>query len=428
MLQIAPFRGLRYNTERFSSDLSALIAPPYDVLDASDKAALLRKHERNIVAVDLPHMPPKTAGPDEVYARAADLLNAWRGDGTLRTETRPVIYVYHQQYEVAGRSYVRRMFFARMRLEEFGAGTVFPHERTFGGPKEDRLKLMQATRCQLSAVFGLYSDPSGGVSALLNVPEDRPDATGEMDGVANRLWVLADESRIRELAERMAHLPLYIADGHHRYGTALTYRDQLNATAALPADHPARFVLVGFCAMEDPGCLILPTHRVISGLGGVRPDRILAALEEGVQMRAVIESSGPEQLLGSVTSDDIGIFLAATDGMYLGRFTHREKLRQLSPDRSEAYRRLDLAYLHDYLIDQLLTGQALGGAAPTVQYTHSATEAIRMARDSGGVAFMTRPCTMADLRAVSEANDLMPQKSTFFFPKLATGLVINPLE
>ena len=172
MPEIAAFRAVRYNPGRLGTDQSHLIAPPYDVLSAADKAELLSRSDRNIVAIDLPHVPPESAGPDAVYEEAAGRLQQWLQDGTFITESQPSIYVYHQSYEYAGRQYTRKKFFARMRLEPFGTGTVFPHERTFGGPKEDRLKLMQATRCQLSAVFGLYSDPANKISGLLD-PGDR---------------------------------------------------------------------------------------------------------------------------------------------------------------------------------------------------------------------------------------------------------------
>lgn len=429
MPDLRPLRALRYSADRVGRDLSSLIAPPYDVLDARDKDELLGRHPRNIVAIDLPHVPPKSAGPDEVYARAAATLDEWRREGTLVSETAPAIYVYHQQYQHAGRSYTRRKFFARMRLEEFGTGTVFPHERTFGGPKEDRLKLMQATRCQLSAVFGLYSDPGQAVSSLLAVDESRPDVTAELNGVTNRLWAITDQTIIDALKARMARLPVYIADGHHRYGTALIYRKMLSEKGALPPDHPAQFVLVGFCAMEDPGAVILPTHRVISGFDTGKVPAILDALKAGIDLQpSSFGGADPETWLPAGGTNDIAVYAPGPDLVYVGRFSKRAALDTLAADRTPAYRRLDLAYLHDYLLNELVTKQALGGAAPTIQYTHAADEAAKLARESGGIAFVCKPCTMNDLRSVSDAGDLMPQKSTFFYPKLATGLVINPLE
>lgn len=428
MPEITAFCALRYNPERFSSEYSKLIAPPYDVLSAEDKAALVRRHERNIVVVDLPHVPPSSAGPDELYVQAARTLESWRRDGTLIEDGKPALYVYHQEYEYGGRRYIRKKFFARMRLIEFGRGTVFPHEQTFGGPKADRLKLIQATKCQLSAVFGLFSDSPSAISGLLDVTGRPADLEAELEGVANRLWLVQDPATIRKVAAAMADRPVFIADGHHRYGTALNYRDALLADHALPMDHPARFILVGLCAMEDPGAVILPTHRVLSAFGETPARLVLEALREGVQMQPASGTPiDPDGLLPFDAPDDVGVFLADGQKLFRGRFTQRDRLPALAPKQSRAWCQLDLAYLHRYLIEELISNGLMGGAQPLIQYFKSAGQAIQAARDCGGIALLTKPCTMAQLRAVSEAGDLMPQKSTYFYPKLATGLVINPL-
>jgi len=427
--EIRAFRGLRYNPGRFKDDFSKLIAPPYDVLTGNDKAALLAKHDRNIVGVDLPFVPPKSAGPDELYEQAAKTLSAWQQDGTIITEEKPALYVYHQQYEYGGRQFTRKKLFTQMRLEEFGKGTVFPHEHTFGGPKADRLKLMTATRCQLSAVFGLYSDPDSAVSDLLNVSSKPTDITAELDGIVNRLWVVTDEAVIQAVAKQLATRPVFIADGHHRYGTALNYRDQLLADGDLPMDHPARFILIGLCAMEDPGAVILPTHRTISAFGEMTPDLVLDSLRDGVDLREVTcDLSDPENLLPADSPDDLCVYVADGDKTYAGKYSQRAKLAELAPDQSPAWRELDVAYIHRYLIDELVTKEILGGAAPTIQYLKQAAKALETARECNGIALICKACSMAQLRAVSEAGDLMPQKSTYFYPKLATGLVISPLE
>jgi uncharacterized protein (DUF1015 family) len=425
--EISAFQALHYNSHRFTRDISALVAPPYDVLSAEDKAGLLRQNEHNIVAVDLPHVPPKTAGPDEVYARAAKLLQQWIADQALIADPQPAIYVYHQRYQHGGQTFTRKKFFARLRLEAFGTGSVFPHEQTFGGPKEDRLKLMQATRCQLSAVFGLYSDPSNSVSGLLAVEQQEPDLTAKMEDVHNYLWTVHDKAIIDAVASSLAHRAVYIADGHHRYGTALTYRDWLTAqTGPLTFEHPAQFVLVGFCAMEDPGCVILPTHRVLVGVGD-QGSAIRDSWSEGLRLTPAADTD-PSKLITLNSPHDLAIYVAREDRYYTATFTNRQVLDSLAPERTAPWRKLDLAYLHQYLIDELVTRKVLSGAAPTIHYIKDAAEAIADARATNGIALLCKPCTMAELRAVSEAGDLMPQKSTYFYPKLATGFVINPLE
>jgi uncharacterized protein (DUF1015 family) len=428
--EIAPFAGIRYDTARFGSDLSKLVAPPYDVLEADDKAALIAIDPHNIVTVDLPYVPPKSAGPAALYDQAASTLKSWRSEGILQQESEPALYVYHQEYSVAGQSYTRKMFFARMRLEEFGKGTVFPHEQTFGGPKEDRRMLMETTRCQLSAIFALYSDPERRVNAILDVGKQVADVTAQLDGVVNKMWVITDAEVIEAVRKAMADRAVYIADGHHRYGTALMYRDVVAKQAGpLPADHPANFILIGLCAMEDPGCLILPTHRAIADFGGASLSDILTALQKGIDITPLDQTpDDPEALLPPDADADLAIYVAADNKTYRGTFTQRKALPSLAPDRSEAWQELDLAYLHRYLIEECLTNGVLKGEAPTTTYHKGAAKAVDSARATNGIALLCKACTMEQLRAVSHAGDLMPQKSTFFYPKLATGLVIHSLE
>ncbi len=430
MPEIQPFRAIRYNSARFGSDWTVLVAPPYDVLTADDKARLLQQSPFNIVGVDMPFVPPRQAGPPEVYRQAAETLREWLAEGVLARDEKPAIYVYHQSYRWGGRDYTRRMLLAAMRLEEFGKGRVLPHELTHGGPKEDRLMLMRATRCQLSPVFGLYSDPSNAVAGVLDRGAKPADVTAALGEVVHRMWIETDADAIRQVSTRLAGTAVYIADGHHRYSTALNYRNEAAAAAggALSADHPANFVLIGLCAMEDPGCVILPTHRVLSGLGGLKAADLM-------RVWAPVCSFAPAELPAGATArliepgapHDIALYAPEEKRYYVGTFTNRGLLERLSPDRSRAWRALDLAYLHRCMFEESLTAGALKGSPPGVAYTPSIEEAERMAAATGGVAILVKPTAMAELRAVADANDFMPQKSTFFYPKLATGMVVYPL-
>ncbi len=416
MVEVKAFAAIRYDERRLGGDLSAVLAPPYDVLDQGDKAALLARSPRNIVAVDLPHIPPKSAGPPEVYARAARLLDQWLVDGTLIKDSSPALYPYHQLFEHEGRSYTRRMLIARVRLQPFSAGGVLPHEKTFGGPKEDRLALMKATKCQLSPIFGLYSDPSDAVgSALASSTAESPPATGTLQGVQNRLWAVEDAAVIERVSRAMADKRIYIADGHHRYGTALMYREWLaqeaGARGGLPDDHPANFVMFVLAGMEDPGCLILPYYRA---LGGISVEALMRAWANGVR-------PAPES-----AASDLRLVDGATGKQAPVVFTRRDILNKLAPDEGAAWRKLDYAYLHRYLIDELLAKHV--GRAPAVHYLKSKGDAIETARKESGVALLVNATPMAQLREVAESSGLMPQKSTYFFPKLATGLAINPLD
>jgi uncharacterized protein (DUF1015 family) len=276
MAQIEAFRAIRYS----QPDLSDLVAPPYDVLSADDKQALLDRHDQNIVSIDLPHVPPKDAGPDEAYQKAAGELVSWLDTHHLARDPQPAIYVYHQTYSVDGRTLTRKKFFARLRLEPLGAGTVFPHEQTFGGPKEDRLKLTQATRCNLSPIFGLYPDPKNEVSGILDQAIRRsPDAMATLEGVQNSLWVVTEHAVIEAVRSKLRNLPIYIADGHHRYSTAWTYRQlQVDEIGEPRSDDPINFVLTVFCGMEDPGATIQPYFRTIVDVPHITGAALEAAL------------------------------------------------------------------------------------------------------------------------------------------------------
>ena len=428
MSTIRPFAAIRFVTRATARDISTRLSPPYDILEQRDKDALLAADTRNFVKIDLPHTPPKSAGPPEAYAAAQATLAAWLADGTLVRDTVPAVYVYHQRFRHDGGEHTRRMFFVRLGLEAFGTGSVFPHETTFGGPKEDRLCLTKATGANLSPIFGLYEDAEHVVSRHLEAALPRePLAVGTLDGVENLLWGVSDVEVVSAVARLMATKPIYIADGHHRYGTGLLYRDWLvEQRGSLPADHPANFVLCALCAMEDPGLLILPTHRVLPGVNvteeALRADQRLdvGPLNDPNPAEAVhaLNRLGPQAV----------VVFNHRSGKYLYvRPRDADVLNAFEPQRSPAWRRLGLAFLHAYLLDRLVTPSVCGGAEPTIHYIKSAPDAIAAATQSAGTAFLMQPTTMAELRSVCSAGDLMPQKSTYFYPKLASGLVINPL-
>ncbi len=413
MPELMPFAAIRYDFASTGGDLSDVVAPPYDVVDQNDKDALLARSANNIVSVDLPHVPPKSAGPPACYVEAAARFEQWLSDGVLVREATPAMYLYHQNFEHAGRSYTRKMFIARVRLTPFSDGSILPHEQTFGGPKEDRLALMQSTKCQLSALLGMYADPDHRVSNAFAATADRQaDVTAMLNGVENRMWIVGDAAVVQSVVTTMAEKKVYIADGHHRYGTALQYRNWLTEQngGELANDHPANYVMFVLASMDDPGCLILPYHRAIANVSS-------ATVQEAWR-------NGTEPC--DAGDADVVVWDGATGEGSPLRFCNRAIMATLEPDKGEAWRQLDYAYLHRYLIDELLTTGT--GTTPDVRYVKSDENAKQIARDHNGVALLVNATPMAHLRAVSESNELMPQKSTYFHPKLATGLTINPLS
>ncbi len=425
---LKPFRSIRYRGGE-DGDVSNLLAPPYDVLDAADKARLLARDPRNFVGADLPHVPPKAAGPAAAYEAAARQMSQWLADGTMIRDEKPALYVYHQHYSHGGHDYVRKLFFARLKLEPFGSGSVFPHEQTFGGPKEDRLCLTKATRANMSPIFGLYPDAENAVSRHLDrAISGEPLLRGRLDDTDNRLWAVTDEATIKQVVEMMRERPTFIADGHHRYGTAMLYREWLvEQQGPLPEEHPANYVLCAFCAMEDPGLLILPTHRVLPGVA-VEPG--LLRNDTKVEIAHLLVDS-PEQApsaLAKFGPQALALFSGKENSYFMLRPRQPNLLDSIAPDRSPAWRGLALAFLHAYLLDRVVTPQVLGGKPPEVHYVKAAEPAVAEARESSGSAFLLQATTMKEMADVCLAGDLMPQKSTYFYPKLASGLVVNPLE
>jgi uncharacterized protein (DUF1015 family) len=427
MAQIRPFAALHYNLDRFGRDVSALIAPPYDVLSQQQLARFAAASPNNIVHVDLPYYPPGSAGPDAVYAAANDKLQDWVRSQVLVQDASKRFYAYRQNFTKAGKRFSRLCMFAVLRLEPFGTGQVFPHEQTFGGPIADRLKLMQATGCQLSPIFGLVQLPLHEmVSKALGDTEIGWKA--DFDGVHHEVTPISDAKTIAGLSASLAIVPVYIADGHHRYKTALAYRDWLaGQKGSLSQDHPANFVMLGLMAMEDPGNLVLPTHRIVEGLSAARLAKVRDASKGMLQWRNLGKVS-PEQATSQLNSQKRKAFVFVTAGpaeAWLAILSADELPAEYAPDRTPAFRKLALSFLHKWLIETLLEKD--GGGAVKIRYTHDTAEACEAAGPDTS-AILVQACKMGELMAVCDAADTMPHKSTYFYPKLATGLVIHQLN
>jgi uncharacterized protein (DUF1015 family) len=434
---VRPFRALRYSPDAVA-DLASVVAPPYDVIGPAEHLELLARDPRNVVRLDFPDADPRDTDPDERYRRASRLLTAWRGQGTLRRDPRPTVSVLEDAYRLPGRDdeRVRRGFFASVRLEPFGTG-IRAHERTMSGPKEDRYRLLRATGVNTSPVVAMYEDASGRAAELLaSVAAAQPEVDiADSDAVRHRLWTLVagDGSTADELCEIASAAVLTIADGHHRYETALRYRDERRVGSPDGAALGSEEVLMLLLESRAGALDILPTHRVVLGLG----DEGLATLEVGLAGLFDVERGvAVERLIGA-----FGPLGAATGGV--GRFglwtrsggailrAKREALGPYLPPGGTALRRLDVSLLGAAL--EALTGidAAAIAAGDRVSYTKDAAEAVALVRDrSSGAdaAFLLEPTPASEIVAVAADGDVMPQKSTYIYPKALTGLVINPLE
>lgn len=438
MPQIRPFRALRYEPDSVG-DLTAVVAPPYDVLSAADRARLFARHERNVVRLDAPADELGDA-EDDRYRRAARTLAAWRSDGTLHKDPRPSVYVLEQTYRVPGtdRERTQRGFFARLRLEPLEPGSgVLPHERTLAAAREDRYRLLRATGVNTSPVIGLYDDPSGRAAAILAtlaVGRATIDICDD-DDVRHRVWVVEAAGPAAEAVEHLLAIaaaePITIADGHHRYETALRYRDERRMSRSCEEDPAFDYLLMLLLETTAEPLTVLPTHRIVRGLG----DDGVAALRDRLHELFEVTAAGRDELartFGSGTGDGgtgrLGLWTRAGGAVLEVR---RAVIDPLLPAAGEAVRGLDVVVLGAAL--EHLAGIDAAGVASgdRMAFTKSAAEAIAVVdahADGADAAFLLLPTPVAAINAVAREGDVMPQKSTYFYPKALTGLVINPLE
>jgi uncharacterized protein (DUF1015 family) len=436
--QIRPFRALRYAPDTIA-DLGAVVAPPYDVLTAADRARYQARDPRNVVRLDAPIEEPGDA-EDDRYRRAARTLAAWRSDGTLHKDPRPSIYVHEQIYRVPGTSVERtqRGFFARLRLEPLEPGSgVLPHERTLAAAREDRYRLLRATGVNTSPVIGLYDDPSGRagqILATLAVGSAAIDVVDD-DGVHHRLWVIAADGPARDLAQELLAIaaaePVTIADGHHRYETALRYRNERRMSRSCEEDPAFDYLMMLFLETTQP-LTILPTHRLVAGLNGDGVARLRDGLGE---LFSVAQSTRDELLArfggapsGAGGDGRFGLWTRAGGALLTAR---RAAFERHLPAGGPALRELDVVLLGAALERLAGIDPAAVAAGGRVSFTKSAAEAldaVDAAVDGIDAAFLLEPTPVASIAAVAAEGDVMPQKSTYFYPKALTGLVINPLE
>lgn len=433
MPQIEAFRALRYDLGHVGS-LSDVIAPPYDVIGPELQEQLYKRHPANCVRLILNREEPGDDERNNRYSRAAGFLKNWRNEGLLFSEPDPAIYVYHSRFDYAGETFNRRGFMARIKLERFGEGRIYPHEETMAGPKQDRLLLTRACKANLSQVFGLYPDSQSEAQELLEaaIAGKTPVEATDHLGVVHRVWPVYDVQTIARLAGLMGPKPIFIADGHHRYETACNYRDELAAAGPLPANHPANYVLMMCVGMSDPGMIVLPTHRLFRGLPAIGSAELIKKLGDSFTTRIVGEGADLaqsvwEEIEYGGDQGTLGLYTAQDDRWVVAKVTDagRARMAQLAADHSAAWQGLGVALLHRLVIDSLLAAHDL----PKPRYVHLIEEVVQgLDSEEFPLAALVMPATVDHVRQISEHRERMPAKSTYFYPKLLSGLVFNPLE
>jgi uncharacterized protein (DUF1015 family) len=443
MPEIHAFRGLRYNLGQVGS-LSDVIAPPYDVIDPALQDELYKRHPSNVIRLELNRDEPGDDENNNRYTRAARFFKNWKSEGVLQADPNPALYVYHQQFQYEGQTFDRRGFMCRVKLERFGEGNIFPHEETHASAKADRLKLTTACKANLSQIFGLYPDPNNEAQELLEaslVGATPLEATDHL-GVKHRMWLVTDVKVIQQVAGLLGPKPMFIADGHHRYETACNYRDQLAKNGPLPPEHPANFVLTQCVSMQDPGLVVLPTHRLFRGLQTHTAAELNHILEKYFTLQAAGHGPGEAHDLWKRIEHDadqsqMAFYTTADNQWTLARLNAagEMKMAEVAKDHSPQWQSLGVAILHRLVIETLLNAKDL----PKARYVHLVDEVVEglTKKDVIGegatnkdfpLAVLVMPATIQHIEQVSERNERMPAKSTYFYPKLLSGMVFNSLE
>jgi uncharacterized protein (DUF1015 family) len=431
--ELRPLHGLRYQPS-LVGDIGTVIAPPYDVISDEAQRALYARSPYNVVRLEY---GIDSGAETDRYEAAAAALADWQQRGIMQLEQAPSLYVYEQSFAHAGRSYARRAIVGRIRLEPWERGVVLPHEHTLSAPKADRLQLLRAGRTNVSPVFALYrsagEDPLSLCGSVLEAPPalDAVDGTGQ----SHRLWAIEDAGTIAKLQRYFTSRTLYIADGHHRYETALTYREERRASRTTWTDEePENFVLMALTAADDPGLLILPIHRLVRPVAETL--HLRAALEERFRLTEIGEGAGRlESFIRATSGQDFDgaavVMLGPAGAATLLQPESTSLIEATMPaGESAAWRRLAVNILQYGVLEPLL-GIDLDTLrkGENVLFTESADEAIAaVSRGEFPLAFLLHGVRPDEIFAVADAGDRMPQKSTYFYPKLGTGLVLYTMD
>jgi uncharacterized protein (DUF1015 family) len=441
MAKIIPFRGIAYNLARAGS-LANLVCPPYDIISPAAQQELYRKSPHNVVRLEYGLESPGDTESDNRYTRAKALLDEWSRTNILRQDREPAFYVYEMEYKVGAVVKRLRGFICLVRIEDYDSGVVKPHETTLSGPKTDRLKLLRSCRANFSQIFSLFSDPQRTIRSILAGVSGKPQMEVKNgDGVLHRIWLITDPYSIDAVAREMSDKPLFIADGHHRYDTALNYlKERRNAANSFTGEEGYNYTAMFLAAIEDPGLTILPAHRALFNLDGFHPRRFEEDLSryftiERIDFDRKSEVKDLHTVLETMAhranhAHIFGLRVKGEHSYYLMTLRNEEEMGVLLPGKSLAYRRLDVSILHHLVIDKLLgIRMETHKLGLNIEYIKDAEEADK--RIHNGIAeivFFMNPTKVKEVKDVATEGERMPQKATYFYPKLVTGLLIHKID
>lgn len=413
---VRPLAGVRYNLEEVL--LKNVIAPPYDVISPEMKEELKAKCPHNVVTMDLPD------GDEDKYANAAKIYKELLDKGILKQDVKPGFYVYEQIYEFGGKEYVRTGFVGLLKLEELGKGSVYPHEKTLSGPKKDRFELMKECKTNFSQIFGLYMDKENMLNSVFSDAKKNMPASSAVDdtGVKNTLWAVEENDAVEYIENFMKDKAIYIADGHHRYETALNFRDymrELNGDVA-GEEKPYDYVMMKFVNFYDEGLKIFPTHRVVDVDASFDVNAFLEQVAKTFTVEELADEAAATEYINNETNGrTMAVFY---DDKFYGIKAGEEVLENLHP----IYRKIDTYLLQKaVMIDILGMDEDRILRKEGVYFVQTMDKINKLTADKKAVAFLLKGVDIEIVREISESGLVMPQKSTYFYPKLQTGLVIN---
>lgn len=425
MAEVKAFKALRF-TEK-AGDISKNVCPPYDIISEEERLGFIAQSQNNIIRLEKP------VG-ESAYEDAKKLYLEMSDKGVIECDEKKGIYVYEEEFDALGNRYKIRGIFVRVRLEEFDKKVVLPHEETLSKAKQDRFDLMCSTFCNFSPIYCMYTDEKREITSLVDVMSNgRAEIEFEAkDGVIQRIWKCEDEALTDRVEELFKNKQLFIADGHHRYETGLRFRNHLMDKGVIrDRDHDANFIMMFLIDMENSGLVVFPTHRMVTGLENFDLDKALAGMKEYFDVTEIDEADIDAKL--SENADNKANVMASPDGkFYLSvmKADAEKKLSEMNPEKSDAYKELDVTVLHSLILENVLGIDKENMAQQiNLKYTRDKDEAIQAVKSGkANCSFIINATKVEQIKAVALEGEKMPQKSTYFYPKLITGLVMNRLN
>lgn len=436
MANIKPFKGLRYDIQMVG-DIASVVTPPYDIISAQQQEEYYQKNEHNVIRLEYGKELPDDSVTENKYTRAGEFLKSWIDDGILKFEDTDCIYLYEQKFYINGHETTYRGFISLVELEEFSKGIVLPHEETLSKAKTDRFNLMSTTFSNFSQIYCLYIDEQSQLKGLMtSITKSAPDISFTADDtILQNLWIIRDTDTIDKIKSGFASKQLFIADGHHRYETALNFRNKMREeNPDWTGDDLFNNVMMMLVDMDDPGLVVFPTHRLVRDLSSFDEVRFVSDLKDNFEIDKIIVERNVDVLCNAMEQDLLTLKETKVFGLYTGGdYFYRLRLKDTSimaeylPMQSEAYRNLDVSVLHTVILERSMgIDQANMADQKNLTYTRDAKEAVMGVRSGEyQCAFILNATRVHEIKDVSLAGEKMPQKSTYFYPKLVTGIVMN---